>query len=54
MRLALGVLTAFAIAAGLGLGATWWTTANGLPAGGLRIGVWRADPDAGTLAADPY
>lgn len=54
MRLALGVLTAFALAAALGLGATWWTTANGLPAGGLWIGVWRADPDAGTLAADPY
>lgn len=54
MRFVLGALAALALAAALGLGATWWTVANGLPAGGLVIGVWKAEPDAGTLAADPY
>lgn len=54
MRLVLGALIAFALAAALGLGATWWTVANGLPASGLVIGAWKAEPDAGTLAADPY
>jgi hypothetical protein len=54
MRFALGALAALALAALLGLGATLWTVANGLPAGGLAIGVWKADPDAGGLGADPY
>lgn len=54
MRLALGALVALVLAAALGLGATWWTVANGLPAGGLVIGPWKAEPDVGTLAADPY
>ena len=54
VRLALGALCALALAAALGLGATWWTVTNGLPASGLVIGVWKAEPDAGTLAADPY
>lgn len=54
MRLILTALATLAVAATLGLGATWWTVANGLPAAGLRIGVWRAEPDAGSLAADPY
>ncbi|RXF72896.1 DUF1214 domain-containing protein [Hansschlegelia zhihuaiae] len=54
MRFALGALVALALAAVLGLGATWWTVANGLPVSGLTIGVWRAEPDAGTLGADPY
>jgi hypothetical protein len=54
VRLALGALAALALAAALGLGATWWTVANGLPASGLVIGVWRAEPDVGTLGADPY
>ncbi|WP_020180482.1 DUF1214 domain-containing protein [Methylopila sp. M107] len=54
MRLVLCALTALALAAVLGLGATWWTVANGLPASGLHIGVWKAEPDIGTLGADPY
>lgn len=54
MRFALAALCAFAVAAVLGLGATWWTVANGLPASGLVIGAWKAEPDAGSLAADPY
>lgn len=54
MRLALAALVVLAIAAVLGLSATWWTAANGLPASGLTIGVWRAEPDVGTLGADPY
>lgn len=54
MRLVFGMLVALGLAATLGLGATWWTVANGLPVSGLTIGVWRADPDAGTIGADPY
>ncbi|MFC7053848.1 DUF1214 domain-containing protein [Hansschlegelia quercus] len=54
MRLVLWVLAVFALAASIGLGATWWTVANGLPATGLVIGPWRSEPDVGTLSADPY
>ncbi|MET0313525.1 MAG: DUF1214 domain-containing protein [Hansschlegelia sp.] len=54
MRLVLAVLAVFALAASIGLGATWWTVANGLPATGLVIGPWRSEPDVGTLSADPY
>lgn len=54
MRLVIGMLAALALGATLGLGATWWTAANGLPVAGLTIGAWRADPDAGTIGADPY
>ena len=54
MRLMLAVILVFGLAAGLGLGATWWTVAHGLPVARLAIGPWRAEPDAGTLAADPY
>src|SRR6187402_227313 len=54
MRLALMALFTFGLAGAIGLGATWWTVANGLPATGLVIGPWRAEPDVGTLGADPY
>lgn len=54
MRFVFSSLAVFALAAALGLGATWWTVANGLPATGLVIGPWRSEPDAGTLSADPY
>lgn len=54
MRLILGTLAALGLAAVLGIGATWWTAANGLPVSDLSIGAWRADPDAGTIGADPY
>lgn len=54
LRLLTAGLFALALATAAGLGATWWTVANGLPAVGLRIGPWKAEPDAGTLNADPY
>ncbi|MFD1705041.1 DUF1214 domain-containing protein [Methylopila henanensis] len=55
MRLILQVLLAFTIAAGLGLGATWWSlTQASPPFGALAIGPWRAAPDVGGLGADPY
>lgn len=54
MRFVLGAVLALGLAALLGLGATWWTVANGLPVGRLVIGVWKAEPDSGTLSADPY
>lgn len=54
MRLVLLMLLALGLGTSLGLAATWWTAANGLPVAGLVIGSWRADPDAGTIGADPY
>ena len=54
MRLVLLVLLSFSLAGVFGLGATWWTVAHGLPAGGLRIGPWRAEPAIGGLSAHPY
>jgi hypothetical protein len=54
MRLALAALLSLALAAALGLGATWWTVTNGLPDSGLAFGPWRAEPGVGTLDADPY
>lgn len=54
MRFVFGAILALGLASLLGLGATWWAVANGLPVGRLVIGVWKAEPDVGTLSADPY
>lgn len=54
MRLLLQVVVAFAIAALVGLGATWRTVVHGAPFGALAIGPWRATPDASGLGANPY
>ncbi|GGD93892.1 hypothetical protein GCM10011390_10750 [Aureimonas endophytica] len=54
MRFLLLVLTAVAIALGLG----GWSAKRALDAGAgsglVRIGVWTADPTAGSVDADPY
>lgn len=54
MRLLLGSLLAFALAAVVGLGATWMTLTRGTAFGGIRIGAWTAWPKTGTAEADPY
>ncbi|HZS64557.1 MAG TPA: DUF1214 domain-containing protein [Xanthobacteraceae bacterium] len=54
MRLILGLVVAFAVAAVVGLGATWWTLAEGTAFGALRVGAWTAWPRTGTIGIDPY
>ena len=54
MRLLLGSLYTFIIAAGVGLGSTWFALTHGAGFGTLRIGAWVAQPKAGTADIDPY
>lgn len=54
MRLLFGSLFAFAVAAIVGLGATWLTLAKGTAFGAVSIGAWTAWPKTGTPGIDPY
>ena len=54
MRLLIGTLFAFAIAAVVGLGATYFALTRGAAVGALTIGSWTARPKTGTADADPY
>lgn len=54
MRLLLGLLFTFTVAASVGLGLTWFATVRGFDIGGVRIGAWTANPKNGTPAIDPY
>ena len=54
MRLLLGLLLTFTLAAFIGLGATWYASTRGVPFGGVTIGAWTAWPRTGTTAIDPY
>ena len=54
MRLLFGFLVAFAVAAAVGLGATWLALTKGTAFGPLRIGAWTAWPKTGTAEIDPY
>jgi hypothetical protein len=54
VRLLLGTLFALAIAAGIGLGATWFAITQGAAYGGVTIGAWTAWPRVGTAEIDPY
>jgi hypothetical protein len=54
VRLLLGTLFAFAIAALVGLGATWLTLKEGVAYGGITVGAWTAWPKNGTPGIDPY
>jgi len=54
VRLLFGTLLALAIAAGLGLGATWVVITQGTAYGGVTIGAWTAWPKVGTPGIDPY
>jgi hypothetical protein len=47
-------LFAFAIAAAIGLGATWFAVTEGTAYGGVTIGAWTAWPKVGTPGIDPY
>ncbi len=54
MRLLLGSLFALAVAAFVGLGATYLALTRGAAFGALSIGSWSAWPKTGTIDADPY
>jgi hypothetical protein len=54
VRLLLGTLFALAVAAIVGLGATYYALSRGGAFGGLTIGSWYAWPKTGTQDADPY
>lgn len=54
MRLLIGTLFAFAVAAVVGLGTTYFALTRGAAFGALTIGSWTARPKTGTAEADPY
>jgi hypothetical protein len=54
VRLLLGTLFALAVAAVVGLGATYLALTRGAAFGSLSIGSWTAWPKTGTIDADPY
>ena len=54
MRLLIGTLFALAVAAVVGLGATYFALTRGAAFGALTIGSWTARPKTGTADADPY
>ena len=54
MRLLLGSLFALAVAALVGLGATWLALSRGTAFGAVTIGAWTAWPKSGTREVDPY
>jgi len=49
-----GTVFALAIAAAVGLGATWMALTRGSAYGGVNIGAWMGWPKNGTLGIDPY
>jgi hypothetical protein len=54
VRLLLGSLLAFAVAAVIGLGTTWLVLKEGVSYGGVTVGAWTAWPKNGTPGVDPY
>jgi hypothetical protein len=54
VRLLLGFLFAFAVAAAFGLGLTQYALTRGTAFGAITIGAWTAWPKTGTSDIDPY
>src|SRR2546421_150342 len=54
MRLLIGFLFAFAVAAAFGLGLTQFALTRGTAFGAITIGAWTAWPKTGTSDIDPY
>jgi len=54
VRLFLGLLFTFAVAAVVGLGSTWLVLNYGVRYGSVQIGAWSAWPKTGTTDIDPY
>jgi hypothetical protein len=54
VRLLIGLLLAFAVAASVGLGTTLYALQGGTPFGAFKVGAWAAWPRTGTPDIDPY
>ena len=54
MRLLIGLLLSFLIAAGIGLGSTWYALTQNMSFGALALGAWKGYPRNGTVGIDPY
>ena len=54
MRLLIGSLYTFLLAAVIGLGSTWIALSRNTGFGALQIGAWTARPKTGTADIDPY
>jgi len=54
VRLLIGSLYTFIVAAAIGLGSTWYALTRDAGFGTLKIGAWTARPKTGTADIDPY
>jgi len=54
VRLLIGLLLSFVVAAGIGLGSTWYALTQNLSFGALELGPWKGYPRNGTVGIDPY
>jgi len=54
VRLLIGLVLSFIIAAGIGLGSTWFALTQNLSFGALELGAWKGHPRHGTVGIDPY
>jgi hypothetical protein len=54
VRLLIGLLISFAIAAAIGLGSTYYALTQNVSFGALSLGAWTAYPRSGTVGIDPY
>jgi hypothetical protein len=54
VRLLIGALYTFILAAAIGLGSTWVALTRNTGFGTLKIGAWTARPKTGTADIDPY
>ena len=54
MHLLTGLLLSFIVAAGIGLGSTWYALTQNISFGALELGGWKGYPRNGTVSIDPY
>jgi hypothetical protein len=54
VRLLIGLLLSFVIAAAVGLGSTWYALTQNIAFGALELGSWSSHPHNGTISIDPY
>ncbi len=54
MGLLTGLLLSFIVAAGIGLGSTWYALTQNISFGALELGAWKGYPRNGTVSIDPY
>jgi hypothetical protein len=54
VHLLTGLLLSFIVAAGIGLGSTWYALTQNISFGALELGAWKGYPRHGTVSIDPY